>query len=146
MVLGTIPEWGDRILLCRRAIEPRYGYWTLPAGFMENDETTAEGAERETREESGAKVEMGPLFSMIDVPHVQQVHIYFRARMLGPELDPGPESLEARLFMEEEIPWKEIAFRTVEQTLRWYFDNRRSGSFDTHVGVIRHLARRPEGE
>ena len=141
MVLGTIPVWENRVLLCRRAIEPRYGFWTLPAGFMENGETTSEGAERETMEEAGSRIRIGELFSMIDVPQVQQVHVFFRADMLGPELDPGPESLEAKLFTEEEIPWPEIAFRTVEQTLRWYFEDRRNGSFGTHTGAVRYTRR-----
>lgn len=142
LVLGTIPEWQGRILLCRRAIEPRYGYWTLPAGFMENGETTRAGAERETTEEAGARIAMDELFSMLDVPHVHQVHLFFRARMLAPELDPGPESLEARLFAEDEIPWGEIAFRTVEQTLRWYFSDRRAGTFGLHVDAIHYPPRR----
>jgi ADP-ribose pyrophosphatase YjhB (NUDIX family) len=141
MVLGTIPVWQDQVLLCRRAIEPRYGYWTLPAGFMENGETTAEGAERETTEEAGARIEIGELFSMLDVPHVHQVHLFFRAAMLGPELDPGPESLEARLFAEQDVPWEQIAFRTVEQTLRWFFEDRRRGAFGTHTGALRYPPR-----
>src|SRR5690606_24561339 len=141
MVLGTIPVWENRVLLCRRAIEPRYGFWTLPAGFMENGETTSECAERETMEEAGARIRIVAVFSMIDLQQVQQVHVFFRADMLGPELDPGPESLEAKLFTEEEIPWPEIAFRTVEQTLRWYFDDRRKGSFGTHTGAVRYPRR-----
>ena len=138
MVLGTVPVLGDRVLLCKRAIEPRYGFWTLPAGFMENGETTAEGALRETQEEAGADVELGPLFSMLEVPHVNQVHVFFLATMRSDALDPGPESLEAQLFAEEDIPWDSIAFRTVERTLRWFFEDRRNGnSFGTHVDVVR---------
>ena len=109
---------------------------------MENGETTRVGAERETSEESGARIELGELFSMLDVPHVHQVHLFFRARMLGPELAPGPESLEARLFAEDEIPWDEIAFRTVERTLRWFFEDRRTGRDKLHVDAI-HYPRRP---
>jgi ADP-ribose pyrophosphatase YjhB (NUDIX family) len=138
MVLGTIPVWGDKILLCRRAIEPRYGYWTLPAGFMENGESTAEGAERETSEEAGARIELGEPFSIIDVPQVDQIHMFFRARMTEITLDPGPESLEARLFDESEIPWDRIAFRTISQTLRWFFEDRRSGAYRLHTSVIRY--------
>lgn len=142
MVLGTVPVMGDRVLLCRRAIEPRYGYWTLPAGFMENGETTMDGALRETHEEAGADIELGPLFSMLDVPHVNQVHVFFLATMRSESLNPGPESLEAQLFREDEIPWDRIAFRTVEQTLRWYFEDRRKGAgFGTHVGAIRYTPR-----
>ncbi len=136
MVLGTIPAWNDQVLLCRRAIEPRYGYWTLPAGFMENGETTAQGAQRETVEEAGARIELGALFSMVDVPHVNQVHLFFLARLVDPHFEPGPESLEARLFSEEAIPWDSIAFRTVGQTLRWFFADRRTGGFGLHVGVV----------
>ncbi|HVL57228.1 MAG TPA: NUDIX hydrolase [Burkholderiaceae bacterium] len=141
LVLGTIPVWEDRVLLCRRAIEPRYGYWTLPAGFMENGETTAEGAARETVEEAGAKIALGPVFSMIDVPHVQQVHVFYRADLLALDFDPGTESLEVRLFSEAEIPWDQIAFRTVGQTLRWFFDDRRAAKFEVHTGAIRHAPR-----
>jgi len=144
MVLGTIPIWESRVLLCRRAIEPRYGYWTLPAGFMENGETTLEGAERETVEEAGARIRIGELFSMLDVPQARQVHVFFRADMLGPELDPGPESLEARLFDEDEIPWQEIAFQTVAQTLRWFFEDRRNGCYGTHTGAVRYRPRKQD--
>ena len=138
--MGTIPVWGEQVLLCRRAIEPRYGYWTLPAGFMEVGETTGEGAVRETVEEAGARIELGPLFSMIDVPHVEQVHIFYRARLLDPDFAPGEESLEARLFTEAEIPWEDIAFRTVSTTLRLFFADRSRGDFGTHT---RHLAPPP---
>jgi ADP-ribose pyrophosphatase YjhB (NUDIX family) len=137
LVLGTLPVWGEQVLLCRRAIEPRHGFWTLPAGFMENGETTAEGASRETAEEAGAHIELGALYSVIDVPHVDQVHMFFHARLIDLSFDPGPESLEVRLFAESEIPWDQIAFRTVEQTLRWYFDDRRTGSFGLRSTSIR---------
>lgn len=137
MVLGTVPVWEDgRVLLCRRAIEPRYGYWTLPAGFMENGETTGEGATRETMEEAGARIELQPLFSMLDVPHVQQVHLFYRARLLDLDFAPGPESLEVRLFEEHEVPWQDLAFRTVAQTLRWFFEDRVNGGFEVHTGAI----------
>ena len=135
-VVGTVPVWGDQVLLCRRAIEPRHGLWTLPAGFMELGESTADGALRETVEEAGAKVEMQALFSVISVVRVGQVHLFFRARMLDTSLDPGPESLEARLFREDEVPWDELAFRTVRQTLEWFFEDRRRGAFNLHVGDI----------
>jgi ADP-ribose pyrophosphatase YjhB (NUDIX family) len=138
MVLGTVTVWDDKVLLCKRAIEPRYGYWTLPAGFMENGETTGEGAMRETLEEAGARIELGPAFSIIDVPHVDQVHMFYRARLLHLDFEPGPESLEARLFTEDEIPWAEIAFRTVGQTLKWFFEDRRTGRYDMHTGDVRY--------
>ena len=135
-VVGTVPVWGDEVLLCRRAIEPRHGLWTLPAGFMELGESTSEGALRETVEEAGAKVEMQALFSVISVVRVGQVHLFYRARMLDSSLDPGPESLEARLFREDEVPWDELAFRTVRQTLEWFFEDRRLGSFSVHTSDI----------
>lgn len=138
-VVGTLPVLGDRVLLCKRAIEPRYGFWTLPAGFMENGETTAEGANRETLEEAGARVEMQNLYSVIDVPHVDQIHMFFRARLLDENFDPGTESLEVQLFAESEIPWDQIAFRTVGQTLRWFFEDRSAGRHDyrLHTSSLR---------
>ena len=136
MVVGTIPVWGDEVLLCRRAIEPRRNYWTLPAGFLEVDETTAAGAARETDEEAGAHIELGPLFTMFDVVHVHQVHLFYRARLLDTVFDPGDESLEVQLFREADIPWPEIAFRTVSLTLKHYFEDRARGEFGTHTGAI----------
>jgi ADP-ribose pyrophosphatase YjhB (NUDIX family) len=135
-VVGTLPVWGDsgeQVLLCKRNIEPRWGKWTLPAGFMELGETTAQGAARETDEESGAQYEMQALFSVMNVVRVNQVHFYYRARLLSPVFNPGHETIEARLFTEPEIPWDEIAFGTVKETLKRYFDDRRQGHFGTHV-------------
>jgi ADP-ribose pyrophosphatase YjhB (NUDIX family) len=136
MVVGCIPEWEDRILLCRRAIEPRYGLWTVPAGFMENGETTAQGAERETLEEANARVEMLGLYAMYNIPHINQVYLLFRARLADLAFSPGAETLEVRLFSEEEIPWNEIAFATVRRTLTRYFADRKSGMFPFHMGTI----------
>lgn len=138
VVVGTVPVWENRILLCRRAIEPRYDTWTLPAGFMELGETTAQGAARETLEESGARVELGDLFTVIDVPQVDQVHVYYLARALGPELDPGPESLDARYYDESEIPWDDLSFRTVVTTLRHFLEDRRRGVFSAHRYSLEH--------
>ena len=135
-VVGTLPVWGDQVLLCRRNIEPRRGFWTLPAGFMELGESTSEGAQRETDEEAGARIEMGPLFTMLNVVRAGQVHLFYLARMLDTSLAPGPETIEAQLFSEAEIPWDEIAFRTVKQTLEHYFADRRSGRFGVHTGDI----------
>ena len=132
-VVGTVPVWGDQVLLCRRNIEPRHGMWTLPAGFMELGESTADGALRETIEEAGANVEMQGLFSVLNVVRVGQVHFFYRARMLDTSLNPGPESIEARLFREDEIPWDLLAFRTVRQTLELFFNDRRRGEFSVHV-------------
>jgi len=132
-VVGTLPYWGDQVLLCKRNIEPRWGKWTLPAGFMELNETVAQGAARETLEESGAVFELEGLFTLVNVAQVGQVHLFYRARLLSEQFDPGHETLEARLFTEAEIPWEEIAFRTVKETLTRYFDDRRSGKFSFHT-------------
>jgi ADP-ribose pyrophosphatase YjhB (NUDIX family) len=131
-VVGTVPWLDDRVLLCKRNIEPRWGKWTLPAGFMELGETTQQGAARETEEEAGASFEMESLFTVLSVPRVGQVHLFYRARLLSEQFNPGHETLEARLFTEAEIPWDEIAFRTVKETLERYFADRRSGAFQVH--------------
>ncbi|PCE26484.1 NUDIX hydrolase [Burkholderia ubonensis] len=135
-VVGTVPVWGDQVLLCRRAIEPRYGFWTLPAGFMEMGETTAEAAARETLEEAGARVEVQSLFTLLNVPHVHQVHLFYLARLVDPGFEAGEESLEVRLFDESDIPWDEIAFPTVSQTLRFFFADRAAGDYGVHTGDI----------
>ena len=132
-VVGTVPHLGDRVLLCKRNIEPRWGKWTLPAGFMELNETPAQGAARETDEEAGAEYELEDLFSIASVVRVGQVHMFWRARLLSERFDPGHETLEARLFTEAEIPWDEIAFRTVRETLLRYFEDRRKGQFGVHA-------------
>ncbi|MDR2327451.1 MAG: NUDIX hydrolase [Acidovorax sp.] len=137
-VVGTIPVMPDgRVLLCKRNIEPRWGKWTLPAGFMELNETTAEGAARETDEEAGAQIRMGRLFSLVNVPRVGQVHLFYCADLLSEQFNPGTETIEARLFTEAEIPWEELAFRTVSTTLRQWFDDRRSGVVDQ--GRVHHI-------
>lgn len=136
-VVGTVPHLGDRVLLCKRNIEPGWGKWTLPAGFMELGETTAEGAARETDEEAGAQIEMESLFTVISVPRVGQVHLFFRARLVSDVFAPGHETIEARLFREDEIPWEEVAFRTVKETLRHFFEDRRKGEFAVHSFDLR---------
>ncbi len=141
MVIGCIPEWRDRVLLCRRAIEPRYGLWTLPAGFMENGETVAQAALRETLEEARARVELTGMFSVLSVPHVNQVHIFYRAQLLDLEFGPGAESLDVQLYPEAEIPWQEIAFRTVSTTLKHYYTDRTAGAFGFHSGEILPVSR-----
>lgn len=135
-VVGTVPVWGDQVLLCRRNIEPRHGYWTLPAGFMELGETLAQGAVRETDEEAGARIELQGLYTVLNVVRVGQVHFFYRARLLDTDFAPGPESIEARLFTEEELPWEELAFRTVKETLLRYFEDRRRGQFELHCADI----------
>jgi ADP-ribose pyrophosphatase YjhB (NUDIX family) len=136
LVVGTVPEHGGRILLCRRAIEPRYGYWTLPAGFMENAESVGQAALRETLEEAGAAVELGAPFTMISVPRVNQVHVFYLARLGVLEFKPGEETLEVALFDEADIPWRELAFRTVATTLRHWFADRARGAFAFHAEDI----------
>ena len=131
-VVGTVPVWGDKVLLCKRNIEPRLGKWTLPAGFMELGETLAQGAARETVEEAGAQFEMQELFSIMNVVRVGQVHFFYRARLTSDIFDPGHETMEARLFSEQDIPWEDIAFRTVKQTLQCYLADRKSQNFVLH--------------
>ena len=132
LVVGTLPVWQDQVLLCLRAIEPRANTWTLPAGFMELAETISQGAERETQEEAGVRIELGGLYTVIDIPQVDQVHVYFLAQALGPELDPGPETIEARWYTFDEIPWDNLAFKSVSTTLRHYLRDRQTGQFPTH--------------
>ena len=132
LVVGAIPEWEGRLLLCRRAIEPRYGYWTLPAGFMENDETAGQAALRETLEEAGARIQLLAPYSLISVPYVNQVHLFYRAQLLDLEFKPGEESLEVALYDEDKVPWKDIAFRTVGLTLKHWFADRKAGAFGFH--------------
>ncbi|MFC7286663.1 NUDIX hydrolase [Herminiimonas glaciei] len=141
MVLGSIPVWdedGDmRILLCKRAIEPRLGYWTLPAGFMENNETTSNAAIRETVEEAGANIRLHELFSLLNVPHVHQVHMFYRATLLDLNYAAGVESLEVKLFAPEDIPWEDIAFPTVHHTLKFFLADhakvKNGGSYGFHT-------------
>jgi ADP-ribose pyrophosphatase YjhB (NUDIX family) len=133
-VVGTIPVLsdpvaGDKVLLCLRNIEPRKGFWTLPAGFMELAETAAQGAARETDEEAGAQIEMGSLFTLINVARVGQVHFFYRATLTSEVFNPGHETIEARLFTESEIPWDMLAFRTVRETLERYFAACKTGDF-----------------
>jgi ADP-ribose pyrophosphatase YjhB (NUDIX family) len=131
-VVGTVPYWGDRVLLCKRNIEPRWGLWTLPAGFMELHETTTEGAARETVEEAGAEFEMQGLFTLVNVSRVGQVHLFYRAQLTSDQFAPGHETIEARLFLESEIPWEEIAFRTTRVTLEHFFADHSKGLFTMH--------------
>jgi len=141
IVAGCIPQWDEQLLLCRRAIEPRSGLWTLPAGFMENGESTNQAAARETLEEANARVEMGKLFAYLNIPAINQVYVIFLARLLDLDFSAGAESLEVRLFHEHEIPWGEIAFPSIERALRLYFQDRRGGGFGTHMADIERRPR-----
>lgn len=135
-VVGTLPVWQDKVLLCRRNIEPRHGFWTLPAGFMELGETTEQGAVRETVEEAGARIELQGLYTLLNVVRVGQLHLFYRARLLDTDFAPGPETIEAQLFTEDDIPWDELAFRTVRETLKRFFEDRRQGQFGLHCADI----------
>jgi len=142
IVVGCLPEWHGQVLLCKRAIMPRQGLWTLPAGFLENGETLAAGALRETLEEANARVEVGELYTVISLPHISQVYMMFRARLVSTEFGPGHESLEVRLFDEDDVPWGELAFRTITRTLRNYFLDRKIGGFPTRVSEIERRTQR----
>lgn len=137
-VVGTIPVWNEKILLCKRAIEPRRGYWTLPAGFLEIGESTTAGAARETLEEAGANVTIGPLFSLLNVAHIGQVHMFYLASMTSDQFSAGIESLEVGLFDERDIPWDDIAFPTVKKTLRWFLEDRQQGKLHTNQMFVTH--------
>jgi ADP-ribose pyrophosphatase YjhB (NUDIX family) len=140
IVVGCIPEWDDQVLLCRRAIEPRYGLWTLPAGFMENGETCSQGAARETREEGNARVKIIELYTLFNLPHINQVYMLFRSQLLGRDFGPGEESLDVALFKEQDIPWDHLAFPVVRETLKLFFKDRRQGEFHQRCGDIVRIA------
>jgi len=143
LVVGCVPELEGRILLCKRAIEPRRGYWTLPAGFMENGETLQQAAARESAEEALARVEIGSLLAIVHVLHAHQVHVFFRARLARAEFGAGPESLEVALVDPVDIPWSDIAFASTEFTLRRYLDDRAAGREPYHFTEIDRRARAP---
>jgi ADP-ribose pyrophosphatase YjhB (NUDIX family) len=136
VVTGTIPVWEDQVLLCRRAIKPRYGLWTLPAGFLENGESSHQGAVRETLEEANARVEVEGLYTTFNLPHIDQIYMLFRARLLDLDFAPGIESLDVQLFDEQDIPWDELAFPVVAETLKLFFADRTHGQFGSHTGDI----------
>lgn len=139
IVAGCIAEWGDEILLCRRAIEPKLGFWTLPAGFMENGETTLEAAARETWEEATATVTELTLYGLFNLPHIDQVYVIFRGNLVEGKAAPGQESSDVQLCTEQLIPWDLLAFPVVKEALELYFADRKRGEFSTHVSdIIRH--------
>jgi ADP-ribose pyrophosphatase YjhB (NUDIX family) len=139
MIVGCVSAWEGKIVLCKRAIEPRYGLWTVPAGFLENGETTADGAKRETLEEANARVEIDGLLALYNLPHINQVYMLFHGQLLDPDVSAGAETLETRLCSEAEIPWNELAFVTVRKTLQHYFSDQREGRFGFHIGTIEPL-------
>ncbi len=136
VVAGCIVTWQDRILLCKRAIEPRYGLWTIPAGFMELGETVQAAAARETMEEACAAVEIDHLFAVYNIPHVSQVYIIFQAHLEAPDFAPGAESLATELYLEDEIPWDELAFPVVRAALKRFYENRSETPHRPYVGDI----------
>lgn len=136
IIAGCIAEWQDKILLCRRAIEPRHGLWTLPAGFMENRETTLQGALREAMEEANAQVVNSSLFCTFSIPHISQVYMMFRGELHQGHAEPGIESLETALLTEQQIPWNELAFPVMRETLKLYYQDKASGHFHVHSGDL----------
>ncbi len=136
IIAGCIAEWQDKILLCRRAIEPRLGLWTLPAGFMENHETTLQGALREAYEEAQAQIVNTSLFCMFNVPHISQVYMLYRGELQQGYSYPGIESLETALFSESDIPWDDLAFPVIRETLKLYYADKSLGEFIVHTGDL----------
>ena len=146
VVTGCLPVYEDKVLLCKRAIEPRYGYWTLPAGFMENGETSADGALRETLEEANARAEVIELYTLFNLPHISQIYMFYRAELTDLDFYPGEESLETQLFTEAEIPWDELSFPVVTETLKHYFNEVKTGNFtflNKDIVVNRRVQQRP---
>lgn len=129
VVTGCLPYHEDKVLLCKRAIAPRSGYWTLPAGFLENGETAAQGALRETVEEANANAEIDALYTLFSLPHISQIYMFYRARLKDLNFYPGIESLETQLFEESEIPWDELAFPVVTRTLEFYFSDLKNDDY-----------------
>ena len=142
VIVGCVPQYEGKVLLCKRAIEPRKGYWTLPAGFMENRETTPQGAARETWEEAEARVSNLELYRIFDVPYISQVYMFYRCDVDNGEFGVGPESLETDLYTEDQIPWDEIAFPVVYETLKEFFADTREGQFPVRVSSIDYKPRR----
>jgi len=135
VVVGCVPEKDGKILLCKRAIEPRHGYWTVPAGFMELGESTAQGAARETLEEACAEVEIGHLFAVVDVIDAGQVHVFYSAKLVS-DFSPGAESLEVAMYSEDEIPWDDIAFHSGRYALKKYFEDQGQNN-GVHIHELR---------
>ncbi|ORU90697.1 MAG: ADP-ribose pyrophosphatase [Cycloclasticus sp. symbiont of Poecilosclerida sp. M] len=143
IIAGCIPVWKDQVLLCKRAIEPRKNFWTLPAGFMEIGETIQQAAVRETHEEATAVVKTEQLFAIFNLPHIAQVYMIYRSTLAKPEFASGAESLETRLFSEHEIPWDDLAFETMKLSLEYYFKDKAAGQFKFRVtDIIQPLFRK----
>lgn len=136
VICGALVVWENKVLLCRRAIEPRYGLWTLPAGYMEMFETMEQGSARETREEAEAEIEIEQLYCMYNIPRIGQIYVLFKAQLLNGQFGAGEETIESRLFSEDEIPWSELAFPSVERTLQHYFADRKNNHFTIHLETL----------
>lgn len=136
VICGALAIWDNKVLLCRRAIEPRYGLWTLPAGYMELLETMEQGAARETREEAEAEVEIEQLYCMYNIPRIGQIYVLFKSILIDGQFGAGEETIESRLFEEHEIPWHALAFPSVEHTLKHYFEDRKTNSFPIHLETL----------
>ena len=142
VIAGCLPVFGERVLLCKRAIEPRKGYWTLPAGFLENGETTSDGALRETREEANANAQIIELYTLFSLPHISQVYMFFRAELLDLNFSAGEESLEVQLFSEQEIPWDNLAFPVVNKTLEHFFADQKQDTYPIRYADLHYPARK----
>ena len=136
VICGALVLFENKVLMCRRAIEPRYGLWTLPAGYMELFETMEQGAARETREEAEAEIDIEQLYCMYNIPRIGQIYVLFKANLIDGQFGAGEETIESRLFSEDEIPWAELAFPSVEQTLRHYFADRKTNQFQMHLETL----------
>lgn len=141
MVVGCIPKWENKVLLCRRAIDPRRGLWTLPAGFMENAETLEQAAARETMEEANARVKIGNLYTVYNLPNINQVYFLFLAELLDLNFEPGIESLDVKLFKEEDVPWDEMAFRVISIPLKRYFKECHTGQPNFYLDTLENINR-----
>ena len=139
IIAGTLPIYDNKVLLCRRAIEPRAGFWTLPAGFMENGETSTEAAIRETKEEADADIDIHGLYALFNLPHISQIYLFFKGDLVDGQFGIGDETLESKLFAEEDIPWDFLAFPTITRTLKRYFDDRKAGEFPILMEDIKGL-------
>ena len=136
IITGCLPVWEDKVLLCKRAIAPRIGYWNIPGGFLENGEKVEEGAMREVWEEAEAKVKILGVHTIYSLPSVNQIYIHFLSELIRPEFGPGPESLEVELFSESEVPWEEIAFSSSMFALKRYFEDQKKGIRQVHLGAF----------
>jgi len=136
VVTGCLAIWEEKVLLCRRSIEPRRGYWTLPAGFLENGETAQAGAARETWEEAQARVAIDDLYTVFSLPHISQIYLFYKARLVDGSFAAGEETAEVALFHEHEVPWSELAFPVVRDTLQHYFRDRIHNTFAVHTSDI----------